>query len=94
MTLGCGAIAGNITSDNVGPMHLLNIKRIAFHVRDAGTAFESEEAKALQAGRSLTPITPAGARVPVPVARETAGSSGSKIADAVGRYLAERGIAA
>jgi hypothetical protein len=29
----------------------------------------------------------------VPVARETAGSGGSKIADAVGRYLAERGIA-
>jgi acetaldehyde dehydrogenase (acetylating) len=93
MTLGCGAIAGNITSDNVGPMHLLNIKRIAFHVRDADTAFESEEAKALQAGRPLTPITPAAAPVPVPVARESAGSGGSKIADAVGRYLAERGIA-
>jgi acyl-CoA reductase-like NAD-dependent aldehyde dehydrogenase len=25
MTLGCGAAAGNITSDNVGPMHLYNI---------------------------------------------------------------------
>jgi len=93
MTLGCGAIAGNITSDNVGPMHLLNIKRIAFHVRDADTAFESEEAKALQAGRTLTPIAPASARIPVAVAREAAVSGGSKIADAVGRYLAERGIA-
>jgi hypothetical protein len=72
---------------------LLNIKRIAFHVRDADTAFESEEAKALQTGRTLTPIAPVAARVPVPVARETAGSGGSKIADAVGRYLAERGIA-
>jgi acetaldehyde dehydrogenase (acetylating) len=40
MTLGCGAIAGNITSDNVGPQHLMNIKRIAFAVRDASTAFE------------------------------------------------------
>jgi acetaldehyde dehydrogenase (acetylating) len=93
MTLGCGAIAGNITSDNVGPMHLLNIKRIAFHVRDADTAFESEEAKALQAGRSLTPIAPASARVPVPLAREAASAAGgSKIADAVSRYLAERGM--
>lgn len=33
MTLGCGAIAGNITSDNIGPMHLVNIKRIAWAVR-------------------------------------------------------------
>lgn len=29
MTLGCGSFGGNITSDNVGPQHLLNIKRLA-----------------------------------------------------------------
>ena len=28
MTLGCGSFGGNITSDNVGPQHLLNIKRL------------------------------------------------------------------
>ncbi|HUQ94031.1 MAG TPA: aldehyde dehydrogenase family protein, partial [Bryobacteraceae bacterium] len=39
MTLGCGAIAGNITSDNIGPMHLLNIKRVAYEVRTAEEAF-------------------------------------------------------
>ena len=33
MTLGCGAVAGNITSDNVGPQHLINIKRLAYAVR-------------------------------------------------------------
>ena len=33
MTLGCGALGGNITSDNIGPMHLLNIKRIAWEAR-------------------------------------------------------------
>lgn len=38
MTLGCGAIAGNITSDNVGPQHLINIKRIAWAVREADAA--------------------------------------------------------
>ncbi len=32
MTLGCGAIAGNITSDNIGPLHLINIKRLAYNV--------------------------------------------------------------
>ena len=38
MTLGCGAIAGNITSDNIGPMHLVNIKRIAWAVRSTEEA--------------------------------------------------------
>jgi acetaldehyde dehydrogenase (acetylating) len=32
MTLGCGAVAGNSTSDNVGPLHLINIKRLAYAV--------------------------------------------------------------
>jgi acetaldehyde dehydrogenase (acetylating) len=40
MTLGCGAIAGNITSDNIGPQHLINIKRIAYAVRRPEEAFE------------------------------------------------------
>jgi len=39
MTLGCGAIAGNITSDNVGPLHLINIKRIAYAIRTPEEAF-------------------------------------------------------
>jgi acyl-CoA reductase-like NAD-dependent aldehyde dehydrogenase len=43
MTLGCGAAAGNITSDNVGPMHLYNIKRLAYAVRRAEEAFEMPE---------------------------------------------------
>lgn len=41
MTLGCGAIAGNITSDNVGPHHLFNIKRVAWAVRRPEEAFSS-----------------------------------------------------
>jgi len=41
MTLGCGAAAGNITSDNVGPQHLYNIKRLAYAVRTPAEAFES-----------------------------------------------------
>ena len=30
MTLGCGTPGGNIYSDNIGPQHLINIKRIAY----------------------------------------------------------------
>jgi acetaldehyde dehydrogenase (acetylating) len=35
MTLGCGGFGGNITSDNITPRHLLNIKRLAYEVRPA-----------------------------------------------------------
>jgi len=35
MTLGCGGWGGNITSDNISPRHLLNIKRLAYEVRPA-----------------------------------------------------------
>jgi acetaldehyde dehydrogenase (acetylating) len=33
MTLGCGGWGGNITSDNISPKHLLNIKRLAWEVK-------------------------------------------------------------
>jgi acetaldehyde dehydrogenase (acetylating) len=35
MTLGCGGFGGNITSDNITPRHLLNIKRLAWELRPA-----------------------------------------------------------
>ena len=37
MTLGCGGFGGNITSDNITPRHLLNIKRLAYEIRPADT---------------------------------------------------------
>ena len=33
MTLGCGSWGGNVTSDNISPRHLLDVKRIAFETR-------------------------------------------------------------
>ncbi|HTQ54599.1 MAG TPA: aldehyde dehydrogenase family protein [Bryobacteraceae bacterium] len=50
MTLGCGAAAGNITSDNVGPQHLYNVKRLAYAVRTAAEAFETPLQTAAAAG--------------------------------------------
>jgi acetaldehyde dehydrogenase (acetylating) len=38
MTLGCGGFGGNITSDNITPRHLLNIKRVAYELRPAHAA--------------------------------------------------------
>jgi acetaldehyde dehydrogenase (acetylating) len=33
MTLGCGALGNNITSDNITPLHLIDRKRVAFETR-------------------------------------------------------------
>ncbi|MBI2149740.1 MAG: acetaldehyde dehydrogenase (acetylating) [Acidobacteria bacterium] len=38
MTLGCGAAGGNITSDNISPLHLINLKRVAYGVREAAAS--------------------------------------------------------
>jgi acetaldehyde dehydrogenase (acetylating) len=79
MTLGCGAQAGNITSDNVGPQHLINIKRLAYVVRKPEEAFEMpldyhSAPPALAAAPNLGSID-----------RRT-------VIAAVERYLASRGI--
>ena len=34
LTLGCGSVGGSATSDNVGPMNLLNIRRVAYGCRE------------------------------------------------------------
>ena len=80
MTLGCGAIAGNVTSDNVGPQHLINVKRLAYVARTVEQAFPDPRptARAVQsqAGRG-------GMKV-----------ERQQIVSAVERYLAGRGVAA
>ena len=49
MTLGPGTVGGSITSDNVSPLHLVNIKRLAFETApvtgpDAGLSGSAEKA--------------------------------------------------
>jgi hypothetical protein len=34
LTLGCGAVGGNASSDNIGPLNLINIRRIAYGLRE------------------------------------------------------------
>ncbi|MEG1255500.1 acetaldehyde dehydrogenase (acetylating) [Clostridium sp.] len=34
LTLGCGAVGGSATSDNVGPLNLLNVRRLAYGVKE------------------------------------------------------------
>ena len=81
MTLGCGAIAGNSTGDNIGPMHLLHVKRIARYIRSPQEAFVSEEAKRYFAAAD------SGSDFAAP----STGTPGSgAVAERVDRYLAQR----
>ncbi len=50
MTLGCGGYGGNITSDNISPRHLLNIKRLAYEIRPVANRFEQTGVNAPVAG--------------------------------------------
>ena len=66
MTLGCGAPGGNITSDNIGPQHLMNVKRIAWEAR--GVEHRTVPAGQRLAGAAITPVPEAvQEKVKVPV---------------------------
>ncbi|MBS1770099.1 MAG: aldehyde dehydrogenase family protein [Acidobacteria bacterium] len=41
MTLGCGSWGGNVTSDNVSPLHLMDVKRVAFETKPINAATPS-----------------------------------------------------
>lgn len=79
MTLGCGAIAGNITSDNVGPLHLINIKRIAYVARTVEQAFPNRQEA--EAGVQSQVSRKGGSMV-----------DRQQVVAAVEKYLAQRGI--
>ena len=86
MTLGCGGWGGNITSDNITPKHLLNIKRLAYEVRPAVATSES-------ASRPM----PASARSPLPQAPPrpaVSGISADTLASRIDHFLASRGYTA
>lgn len=42
MTLGCGSWGGNVTSDNISPRHLLDVKRIAFETKPINRASSAD----------------------------------------------------
>ena len=82
MTLGCGSWGGNVTSDNVSPLHLMDIKRVAFETRPVKSARPAVSAqKVVQ---------------PVAAARETAVAGGKidrqEIAAIVDRFLAGKRV--
>jgi acetaldehyde dehydrogenase (acetylating) len=83
MTLGCGGWGGNITSDNISPRHLLNIKRLAYEVRPATRATANVGATAEKAGRSL-PAAPA--------RQQAAGIPAETLSSRIDAFLSSRGF--
>jgi acetaldehyde dehydrogenase (acetylating) len=84
MTLGCGGYGGNITSDNISPLHLLNIKRVAYELRPAPMASQAP-AKALSmtdGGSSLRPAVPERVRT----------LDAATLSSRIDGFLASRGI--
>ena len=78
MTLGCGSWGGNVTSDNVSPIHLLDIKRVAF---------ETKPVNRPRAAASI-PARPAPVATPAPMQRKTV--SRDQVADLVDQFLSKK----
>src|SRR5881396_989294 len=88
MTLGCGSWGGNVTSDNVSPLHLMDIKRVAFETRAVASKRPAVAAQVTampsQSRAATRPAVQASAAAPAPkVSRE-------EIASIVDRFLANR----
>lgn len=83
MTLGCGGYGGNITSDNISPKHLLNIKRLAYEIAPAASRSAREPAAAAMAATAAPPASPSG---PPP-----AGISARTLSRRIDEFLGSRG---
>jgi len=59
MTLGPGTIGGSITSDNISPMHLLNIKRLAFETKPVTSRAAGTKSKRASTAGGSTKSRPA-----------------------------------
>ena len=85
MTLGCGSWGGNVTSDNVSPLHLMDIKRVAFETRPVKSARPAVSARLQQlAQRQL----PRNSRTQQPVGWPAGKINREEIAAIVDRFLA------
>ena len=51
LTLGCGAVGGSATSDNIGPMNLLNIRRLVYGTREIEDIVDRNSTTSSSAGK-------------------------------------------
>jgi acetaldehyde dehydrogenase (acetylating) len=87
MTLGCGSWGGNVTSDNVSPLHLMDIKRVAFETRPVASKRPAVTAQPA----AMPPTQPSMSAPATATARPTTPKgSREEIASIVDRFLANR----
>jgi len=92
MSLGCGTPGGNITSDNISPLHLVNIKRLAYERRPADHEHAGAGAGAtLSAGIRIWEAPPPKTAGATTAAVLPAALDRAEIARVVDRFLASRG---
>ena len=89
MTLGCGSWGGNVTSDNVSPLHLMDIKRVAFETRAVASKRPAVAAQPAAMPPSR-PVSRVAAAQQAPGAVATPKVSREEIAAIVDRFLANR----
>lgn len=92
MTLGCGSWGGNVTSDNVSPLHLLDIKRVAFETRPVKSARPAASVSQVAAAPSPSAIPVAAAPRQRPAVTGAAAGKINRadIAAIVDKFLAGR----
>jgi acetaldehyde dehydrogenase (acetylating) len=91
MTLGCGSWGGNVTSDNVSPLHLMDIKRVAFETRPVKSSRPAVSSSTAAARPQMPQRAPARATTAQPVAASGQGKiNREEIAAIVDRFLAGR----
>jgi acetaldehyde dehydrogenase (acetylating) len=86
MTLGCGGFGGNITSDNISPRHLLNIKRVAYEVAPVVSRWDAS-GSGYPAAAKAPSLPSAPARPPAP-----AGISADALSRRIDEFLGSRGF--
>lgn len=87
MTLGCGSWGGNVTSDNVSPLHLMDIKRVAFETRPVKSVRPATTAQP-----AAMPRTPRVTQSKPPPVAATGKINREEIAAIVDRFLAGRHV--
>src|SRR3954467_11289531 len=90
MTLGCGGWGGNITSDNISPRHLINIKRLAYEVTPAVVTRPAPAASTNVSPAVEAFVRAALPRPPAPPPRP-AGISADVLARKIDEFLTSRG---
>jgi len=92
MTLGCGGFGGNITSDNISPKHLLNIKRVAYELRPAQP---SARGASVPAGATVPSANvPSAPTLPkAPAKPQPESISADALTSRIDKFLATRGLA-